>query len=299
MNNWIEAGENARLVTEIRSRISGGDSAVFIFLGAGLSFGVGRGRVLFEHKHHDDEGRFPSWPLLVQRMERRIKNLPEFEDYGTWVSKFFEDQNPIDCAELFRENVGLANYFDFLRDQFATFPSDMEKLTASHRELVQLPVNTIFTTNYDELIELAFQRDGLPVRVSSTPQEHMSHQLDSSRTHLVKLNGTINRPDTTILCRMDFAKARKERVEMLAQLSQDLKSSTFVFVGFSLSDPNFNLIHDEARLVTGDNMPVRYVVQGHHDPVKSAYLRSMGVNTINLGWWEFLPQFLRAINPAQ
>ena len=113
----------------------------------------------------------------------------------------------------------------------------------------------------------------------------------------MKLNGSIDRPDTTILCRMDFAKARRERTEMLTHLSQELKSCTFLFVGFSLLDPNFMLIHDEARLATNDDMPVRYLVQGRRDLVKDAYLRSMGVNTITLDWWESLPQFLSAINP--
>ena len=29
-------------------------------------------------------------------------------------------QSPIDCAELFREKVGKANYYAFLREQFVT-----------------------------------------------------------------------------------------------------------------------------------------------------------------------------------
>ena len=299
VSQWIDDEENSRLVAQIRDRLADGRTDVFVFLGAGLSFGVDRGRVMFEFEHYDDGGRFPSWPLLVKRMRDRVASLPEFKEYGASVDQFFDKQSPIDCAELFREKVGKANYYAFLREQFVTRRSDRERLTASHHELTKLPVHTIFTTNYDELIELAFQSSGRELRVSSTPEEFIAHRREPDGVHLVKLNGSVDRPETTILSRMDFAKARSERTEMLTQLSQELKSCTFVFIGFSLSDPNFNLIHDEARLATNDDMPLRYLVQGRHDPVKEAYLRSMGVNTINLGRWNALPQFMAAINPAK
>ena len=296
-SHWIEDEQNSRLVTEIRDRIAGGNADVFIFLGAGLSYGVDRGRVLFEFEHYDDGRRFPSWPMLVGRMRDRVASLSEFKEHGTLVERFFKEQGPIDCAELFREKVGKANYYAFLREQFVTKKTDSKRLTASHHERTRLPIKTIFTANYDELIELAFRSIGRDVRVSSTPAEFNAHRQERDLVHLVKLNGSIDRPDTTILCRMDFAKARRERTEILTHLSQELKSCTFLFVGFSLSDPNFTLIHDETRLATNDDMPVRYVVQGRGDLVKEAYLRSMGVNTINLDWWESLPEFLSAINP--
>lgn len=59
----------------------------------------------------------------------------------------------------------------------------------------------------------------------------------------------------------------------------------------------FGLLYDDARLAFDGALPTSYVVQGRPDPVKDAYLRSLGVNTINLDWWEDLPQFLAAKNP--
>ena len=49
----------------------------------------------------------------------------------------------------------------------------------------------------------------------------------------------------------------------------------FLFVGFSLSDPNFGLLYDDARLAFDGALPTSYVVQGRPDPVKDAYLRSL------------------------
>jgi SIR2-like protein len=59
-----------------------------------------------------------------------------------------------------------------------------------------------------------------------------------------------------------------------------MTQSAFLFVGFGLSDPNFNLLHDDTRLAYGMNVPASYTVQGRRNPVKERYLRSLAVNTI-------------------
>ncbi len=84
---------------------------------------------------------------------------------------------------------------------------------------------------------------------------------------------------------------------MLARLRHELVNSSFLFVGFSLSDPNFNLLHDDIRESLGMLAPVSYTVQGWHDSVKERYLTSLDVNTIWLDGWNDLPGFLRRINP--
>lgn len=65
-----------------------------------------------------------------------------------------------------------------------------------------------------------------------------------------------------------------------------------------LSDPNFNLIRDDARLAMGDNMPASYLAQERPDPVVRGYLDSLGVRTIALESWNAMPLLLNAINPA-
>nr|MDQ6949879.1 SIR2 family protein [Actinomycetota bacterium] len=89
------------------------------------------------------------------------------------------------------------------------------------------------------------------------------------------------------------------RQEMLASLRHRMSDARFLFVGFSLSDPNFNLIRDDIRDSLGINAPVSYTVQGKHDPVKERYLMSLDVNTVWLDSWNDLPNFLRAIDPRK
>lgn len=76
----------------------------------------------------------------------------------------------------------------------------------------------------------------------------------------MKLHGSIDQPNTIVLTRSDYARARVDRKEMLSFFRGELADAAFLFIGFSLSDPNFNLIHDDIRLVYGMNVPASYTV---------------------------------------
>jgi hypothetical protein len=224
---WHERSDNARLVSELREALSTG-ADLLVFLGAGLSYGVGRGRAAFEVHEFDDGYRFPSWPALVRRMHARLRDLPEFEPFGESLETFFAEQPAIDSAQLFRDKVGTANHIAFLKEQFQTHPTDTGRLTRSHHELVRLPLRIMFTTNYDELIELAFSGSGQSLRVSVTPSEFMAHRQERPERHLVKLHGSIDQPASIVLTREDYARSRRDRADIFRFLGNELRYSRFL-----------------------------------------------------------------------
>lgn len=177
-------------------------------------------------------------------------------------------------------------------------PEDAHHLTPSHEALVRLPVRELFTTNYDRLIELAFGRSQTELSVSITSAHFLAERARRPARHLIKLHGSIEEPDSVVLTRDDYARSRLHRGEMFRHLGQQARFETFLFIGFSLTDPTFNLVRDEARAVMGDHTPTSYVVQQRVDPVTSRYLQSLDVEAVELFSWNELPRFLRDINPA-
>lgn len=97
--------------------------------------------------------------------------------------------------------------------------------------------------------------------MSTTPTEFLAARLARPPRHLIKLHGSFECPETIVLTRDDYARSRLERAEMFKHLAAEGRFTTFLFVGFSLADPNFNLIRDEARMVMGDHLPSSYLVQ--------------------------------------
>jgi SIR2-like domain len=315
MTSWHDDPGNVDLLHRLRAVI-GGQGRLLVFLGAGLSFGAARlsSRARFDYERYgrwwmadfpdgdllpDDDGLpLPAWPGLVSRMCRQIlQNTPTHEHDS--LRTFFIEEGALDCAQLFRQTVGEANYREFLAAQFDIGRYPFVQATPSHTAVVQLDLPLLFTTNYDELIERAYVAAGQQLRVSISEDQFRARRAENPARHLVKLHGSIDQPDTIVLTRSDYARARRDRTEMLNFLRSEMVEAAFLFVGFSLSDPNFGLIHDDIRMVYGMNLPAYYAVQGRRNSIKERYLRSLDVNTVWLDGWNSLPDFLHRINPAR
>src|SRR4051794_11162882 len=214
---------SARLTADLRDRVAGDAATVMIFLGAGLSFGVGRrlGRGSFETPPPiADEARFPSWLLLVDRMKDELVADARDDREQRAYAEFADEHDPVDVAQLYRDVVGNDRYFGFLDSQFHTRDDDAQLLTASHRELAALPVRELFTTNYDGLIELAFRQWNGDLAVSASPQSFLALEASRPERHLIKLHGTWDDHESIVLTRDDYARSRLERAEMFRHLGQ-------------------------------------------------------------------------------
>ncbi len=296
---WHEDPLNREHVYNIREALA--DKArVLAFLGAGLSFGAARlsAKRGFEAHSHDDELPLPSWPLLVNRMRKRLESRTNDSEKGS-LRDFFDYEGPLDCAELFRKTLGEQNYGQFLFEQFDADRYPFVEITPSHEEIVKIDLPLVFSTNYDQLLERAYRAANVSLNVSIDEDQFKGSLARRPSRHLIKMHGGIENATTIILTRTDYARSRSLRREMFGYLRSQLTQATFLFIGFSLADPNLNILHDDVRESLGMLAPVSYVVQGRRDPVKQRYLESLGVNTVWLGDWNYLPDFLRRINPQE
>jgi hypothetical protein len=86
---------------------------------------------------------------------------------------------------------------------------------------------------------------------------------------------------------------------MFDHLAHEVHYVSFLFVGFSLSDPNFTLVRDDARLAMGEDMPASYLTQERPDAVVRRYLDSLDVRTIGLESWNALPDSCEPSTPVR
>lgn len=305
--HWYENELNAEHVGALRATISEGN--LLVFLGSGLSYGAARRgqRGFFDldngsipdyaHGGEDDRKPMPTWPQLIGRMRSRLRARAQESEQDA-LTRFFQTESALDCAEIFRRTVGDQNYRAFLQEQFDdSRHGDRCAPSPSHHEILKLGLPRLFTTNYDRLLERTYTANQLDCTVSSTEADFKQTFSTKPANHVVKLHGTIDKPDTVVLTRTDYSRARAERRTMFDALRTDMRSSTFLYLGFSLTDPNFNLLLDDVRDTLGMNAPVSYAVQSNRDPVKDRYLEALGVNSIWIQSWNFLPDFIRRINP--
>jgi len=129
------------------------------------------------------------------------------------------------------------------------------KLTANHELLARLPVDTVWTTNYDKLLERAFERASKKCDI-----KHTASQLTSRKSHsdvvLFKMHGDVSDPQNAILTKDDYECYEAEHGAFTVQLLADLISKRFLFLGFSFTDPNIDYTFNRLRRLLNPRKPL-------------------------------------------
>lgn len=197
-----------------------------IFAGAGLS--VASGHV--------------NWAGLVKDFA---------EELGLDVSK------EIDLIALVQYHLNAnANNRHQLNQKIANEFHHGKEPNENHRILAKLPIGTYWTTNYDKLIEKALETQNKIVDIKYV-EKHLSTSIHGRKAVVYKMHGDVDHPDDAILSKDDYEKYYKSHPTFLNALAGDLVSKTFLFLGFSFTDPNLEFVLSRIR-VTHTNYQRRH-----------------------------------------
>lgn len=129
--------------------------------------------------------------------------------------------------------------------------------TENHKVLSSLPVTTFWTTNYDTLIE-----DSLKAANKVVDIKHQVKQLANTRPKrdvvIYKMHGDVYHPADAILTKEQYESYYKTHEAFVTALSGDLISKTFLFVGFSFTDPNLDYVLSRLNIQFGENSRQHY-----------------------------------------
>lgn len=108
---------------------------------------------------------------------------------------------------------------------------------------------SIFTTNYDELIEKCYERRKKPL-VTYTTNFDFSQTVSGESQYLFKIHGTIKHDvsdghkSRMILTVSDYDRAEEYREFLFNRLGGDMAGNNLLIVGYSLSDPDIKAVVD-------------------------------------------------------
>lgn len=131
--------------------------------------------------------------------------------------------------------------------------------TENHRLLAKLPIHTWWTTNYDKLIEGALRDEGKIVDVKTAVPQLATTRPRRDAT-IYKMHGDVERPDEAVATRDDYETYARDREAFVTALAGDLVSKTFLFLGFSFTDPNLEYVMSRVRLSFAANQRRHYAV---------------------------------------
>ena len=131
------------------------------------------------------------------------------------------------------------------------FTSDTE-ITQNHSVLSRLPIKTFWTTNYDDLIERSLVEAGKIVDIKVTPT-NLATTKPRRDAVVYKMHGDISQPENAVLTKDDFESFENTRHLFSISLQGELVSKTFLFLGYSFSDPNLEYVLSRIRALLGAN----------------------------------------------
>ena len=187
-----------------------------LFVGAGLSMAAD----------------MPSWVQLLEGVAREL---------GLDVGK----EHDLVALAQFYVNHHAGSRTHVARLVRRTFERDVI-VPDNQRILARLPFGHVWTTNYDEVLERAFEQAGKVVDVKSRNAD-LTTSEPLADTVLYKMHGTAAHPDEIVLTKDDYELYSRTRPGFLQILGSDLTTRTFLFLGLSFSDPNLGYLLSAMR----------------------------------------------------
>jgi len=200
-----------------------------VFAGAGLSMSSG----------------YVDWAGLLKELIQDLRLDPEKEQDLVTLAQYHCNE----AGNKAQLTQAIFNYF-----------SPTKNPTQNHRILAQLPIHTYWTTNYDKLIERALEE------VKKVPDVKYSlKQLPVTRPDrdvvVYKMHGDIDNPADAVISKDDYEAYPLKMEAFVSALRGDLVEKTFLFIGFSFTDPNIDYILSRVRVQYEQAQRHHYCIQ--------------------------------------
>lgn len=245
-----------------------------LFVGAGVSRGAG----------------YVDWKLLLREIANDLGLDVDRESDLVAVAQYHENDR------RGRQQLNQKLIDEFLEDN---------ELTESHRLIATLPLRTVWTTNYDDLIERSFGDEGKRVDVKRRKNDFATSKSRSDVT-VYKMHGDRTDPAEAVLTRNDYETFNNKREVFTIALKADLTEKSFLFVGFSFADPNVMYLLSRVRQLLETNSRQHYCFL-KSPPAADAYesrrfhhwledLRRYHIQPILINDYPDVPRLLKELN---
>lgn len=220
-----KAGLN-RFLKEYPDALNDGVGAIFV--GAGVSMAAG----------------YPSWSELLSdiavELEVDSKNVHDLAALAQWS---------------IQENGGATRVRNVIKNEIGPdkpIPETVEIIS-------RLPVRHIWTTNYDRLIERAFESISRPLNPISGPKD-LALRVTPGAALLYKMHGSVDRLDDIVISTDDYELFRSKRGQYLPLFQAHLTSMSMLFIGISFTDPNVRHVLSLIRESFTDAPPEHFAI---------------------------------------
>ena len=216
-NSFKESDEWLALLSLLRQGLEDKAFQPILWVGAGLSVPAG----------------YPTTSKLIESIQSKsLKPLPDFSPDDTT----FPIESINRSFTLWVQNFATINGYGRLSKALSGIFSRLRsEPTSTHLALVTNPWKSVFTTNYDNLLEVAFERKQLSFNLVTYESNYGLEQSDL--ISLYKIHGSVNNIREWTLDEQSYLGFADKYPFIEAKLKSTLFPHSIVYVGCSMLDP--------------------------------------------------------------
>ena len=222
-----------------------------VFIGAGISE---------NYAEIKNDKSFPSWKKLIDEIKIGNNSTDDF----------------LKSARIYEDNYSKEALVTKVKE---LFPKEYN-CHDIHKLIYEIEPTHIITTNYDDLLEKAMRIKNLDNKFHIVDTDAQIPLSKSKHNLLVKAHGDLNRTNI-VLSEQDYNNYEKNFPLILSFIRYVFSKYKVLFLGFSLSDPNFNKILYWVKNILEENT-IKHTVILHSDISKSEkiHFEKKSVNVI-------------------
>jgi len=232
-----------------------GKSRVSVMVGAGFSLNA--------EKLDESLESMSLWSDLKSKIAEELKHI-----------NILEETDVLSLAQIYEEEYGRTNLDELIKQ---AIPDQNYEPGELHRSLLRLPWADIYTTNYDTLLERT-----LPyVYERSYQLIYDINDIPSSVSpRIIKLHGSFPSKRPFIFTKKDYDTYEQKFTPFVNMVQQSIMETTFVLIGFSGNDPNFEKWTKWVRDNLGEHMPKIYML-AYNEQKNESLLRERNITLID------------------
>jgi len=209
------------------------------------------------------------------------KNMPNWEELGRKFVKLIPNytySTPIDAISTYCYEFSRVKLIEEL---IKILSINKAQPGPPHRAFCELPFDIVCTTNFDFLIEKAYDIKSQYCRPVIS-DEQLSIANSSEEVILVKLHGDLHHPDRLVATEDDYDNFIERNPVLSTYLGNLLITRTPLFIGYSLDDPDFRQIWQVIGERLGKMRRPAYVLTVGIDALQEKRYERRGVKVVNL-----------------
>lgn len=175
------------------------------------------------------------------------------------LEKLLEAGKFPELAGYCRDLLGRRNFHERVRKELR-FTGEIPD---THHAIVRTPFSCVVTTNFDNLLEDAYtQADsrGVPKAPTGAELAQQGTLLFDGAFFILKAHGDLHDESSIIFTSDDYRRVIHSNPAFQSMLTGILLRHAVLFVGYSLSDPNFRLLLDNQLTIFNEQVPPRYAL---------------------------------------